>query len=165
MSGSKSEAFLKDAKAAAGIDAFGNVHVLNTDSTGTLEVTGSVSATLTNEPTIDIGKVDQGHAGLEAWPVSLQGAIPVTNAELLVIPASTTEVLLLPGNIDTKTFSIYNNSMSKLYIKFGSGVSTSFFNFKMPPQSFYEPNIYTFSGDIYGVWDGTDGTALVSQLF
>lgn len=144
--GSKSEAWLKDAKAAAGIDALGNLHVLNTDVFGNLEVA-------------------QGPAGTSIWNVSLQGAIPVTSAELLVIPASVSEVLLLAGHVDTKTFSIYNNSTNSLYIKFGNGVSTSFFNFRMPPKSFYEPNIYTFSGDIYGVWDGTNGTALVSQLF
>lgn len=63
MSGTKDGAFKNNAVAAAGVDTFGNVHVLNTDLTGTLEVT------LTNEPTIDIGIVDQGLGGTSAWKV------------------------------------------------------------------------------------------------
>jgi len=141
----------------------GDVRIEDTAGRDITTTDGSINVYITNFPASQT--VNQGLPGDVAWPVSLQGAIPVTSAELRAVPSSTSPVLLLPAHIDTKTFSIFNQSKSYLYIKFGLGVTSTFFNFRMPPNSFYEPNIYTFSGDIWGVWDSIDGQALVSQLF
>jgi hypothetical protein len=97
MSGSKDGAFKNDAKAVAGVDAFGNVHVLNTDPTGTLEVT------LTAEPTIDIGKVDQGTSGTDPWTVKIDQSGDNNDVDVIasVLPTgASTETTLSAAKAD-----------------------------------------------------------------
>jgi hypothetical protein len=162
MSGSKDGAFLNDAKAVAGVDAFGNVHVLNTDVTGTLEVT------LTNEPTIDIGKVDQGlpnAGGVDSWPVVISAYVLAIGHWRNTFSSSITPIIILPVSVPRKQVVICNRSIANLYISFDSTLDLTHFDVVIPRNGYYESPPYLIFGDWYGVWDSVDGFATVSSLY
>lgn len=109
-------------------------------------------------------QVSQGAAGTDPWPVVVVAATPITTNNLVAIPATTGAVLLLPANNNRKALSIYNDSTSDMYVKFESGVTTTFWNFRLTKNSFWESEFYSFNGEIWGVWDDAVGQALVSEL-
>ena len=85
-------------------------------------------------------------------------------AVLTSVPSTITETVLLATNPDRKAFTLWNNSTSHLYVKFGSGITTTFFNFKLRPWAYYESTNYIPINDVVGVWDVTNGTALVTEF-
>lgn len=116
MSGEKDGAWIADSKIAAGVDDLNNTHPLNCTEDGTLKVdissisggpidvivdnivpvsqSGTWTVNLANEPTIDIGKVDQGDPNTlaEAWPVEITDGTNVlgTSAHPLEVTGSIT---------------------------------------------------------------------------
>lgn len=97
--------------------------------------------------------------------VEINGYSAKGNVALFSIQASVTPVLLLAGNVTKRTFTIFNNSEANLYVKFAAGITSSFFNFRIPKNGYYESPLPTYSGEIWGMWDSATGTALVSYLY
>lgn len=123
--GSKDGAFDADAKVAAGVDIDLNQHPLNCTTDGTLEVdltgssggpidvivdnvvpvsqSGTWTVNLATEPTIDIGKVDQGTPNTLAngWPVKITDGLDVlgTVANPLVVDGTFTPPALQNVNL------------------------------------------------------------------
>jgi len=127
----KDGAWKADAKLAAGVDDVDNTHPLNCTTDGTLEVqltgtsvpievivdnvvpvsqSGTWTVNLATEPTIDIGKVDQGTPGTQPWPVTVTnfpGEGNAVNAFAQVNAAPITETTIVSYTVPaTKTFSL-----------------------------------------------------------
>jgi hypothetical protein len=62
--------------------------------------------------------------------------------------------------------SVCNESSEFLYLKFGTGVSSTSFSVKLPPRAFYELNFPQYTGVITGVWKSAGaGAALITEVF
>lgn len=79
------------------------------------------------------------------------------------VAASATSVTLLSANSTRLGATIYNDSMSLLYVKLGVTASTSSFEIKLFPLSYYEVP-YGYTGQIDGVWSNAIGFARIGEL-
>ena len=77
--------------------------------------------------------------------------------------ASATVVTLSSANLERQYMSFYNDSTDTLYIKLGTGATTSDYTVKVVTDAFYEAPP-AFSGPITGIWDGTNGACLVTEI-
>jgi hypothetical protein len=82
------------------------------------------------------------------------------------VSASTSAVTLLalnPNNVSART--VYNDSTADLYLKFGTGASTTSFTVKLPASSYYEvPGPGPYGGEITGMWSAANGAARVTEV-
>lgn len=81
------------------------------------------------------------------------------------INASLTERLLAPTNILRKGLIIFNDTMVAS-VKLGLGttpVSNADFTIIIGPRGSWEVP-FGFTGEIHGIWDGSDGYALITEL-
>jgi hypothetical protein len=79
------------------------------------------------------------------------------------VAASVTSVTLLSSNSTRLGATIYNDSMSFLYVKLGAAASTSSFEIKLFPLSYYEVP-YGYTGQIDGIWADSSGFARIGEL-
>lgn len=81
------------------------------------------------------------------------------------VNASLTDVLLAPTNILRKGLIILNNTMvASLKLGLGSvPTSGADFTIIIGPRGYW-PVPFGFTGEIRGIWDGTDGYALITEL-
>lgn len=81
------------------------------------------------------------------------------------IPASTSDVELLAANILRKGAIIFNNTtISSLIVGIGSvPVNDEDFTILIGPAGSWEVP-FGFTGSIHGLWSGTDGYALITEL-
>lgn len=94
--------------------------------------------------------------------LTISGAKPSITTTTSVA-ASVTSVTLLPANGTRLGATVYNDSMSLLYIKLGSTASTSSFEIKLFPLSYYEVP-YGYTGQIDGIWSNASGFARIGEL-
>jgi hypothetical protein len=80
------------------------------------------------------------------------------------VAANSSETLLVPANASRKGVIIYNQSLFKLNIKFGNGVTNESFTALLLPSSTYEMPTTVFVGDIYGIWEDAQGNAQITEL-
>jgi len=79
------------------------------------------------------------------------------------VAASITSVSLLGANSARKGSTIWNNSTANLYVELGATASTSAFTARVGAGGYYEiPFAYT--GEISGIWDAANGSALVRDF-
>lgn len=84
-------------------------------------------------------------------------------ATLANVAGSASSVTLIAANADRLGATIFNDSTSALYVKFGSTASATSFVVKMQANDYYEiPNGYT--GIITGIWDTATGNARTTEL-
>jgi hypothetical protein len=88
------------------------------------------------------------------------------------VAASATEVTLLAANARRTDAAITNDSAAYLYIKHGTGVSTSSFRVRLDPGGLYElPQRFNadgrrlgpYTGTVTGLWSSATGQAVVSE--
>src|SRR6185369_15388195 len=79
------------------------------------------------------------------------------------VAASTTNVTLLSSNLTRLGATVYNDSMSLLYIKLGPTATLSDFTIKLFPLSYYEVP-YGYTGEIDGFWSNSSGFARIGEL-
>ncbi len=79
------------------------------------------------------------------------------------VAASASSVTLLPANGARLGATIYNDSMSLLYVKLGNAASTSSFEVKLFPLAYYEVP-YGYTGQIDGIWSNASGFARIGEL-
>jgi hypothetical protein len=113
----------------------GNLVALNTDLSGALRVTGSISVT----------------------------PLTTANSSVTQVPASVTVVTLQAANASRKGLTVANISTSVLYIKLGSGASTSSLTARVASNGYYEVP-FGWTGIVTGVWVTANGNAYVTEL-
>ena len=79
------------------------------------------------------------------------------------VAASVSSVTLLAANGTRLGATIYNDSMALLYVKLGTTASTSSFEVKLFPLSYYEVP-YGYTGQIDGIWSNASGFARIGEL-
>ena len=80
------------------------------------------------------------------------------------VDASTTVVTLLVANEGRIGVTIYNASLKDLYLKYGTGASTSLYSVLVPSKSYLETPPH-YAGDITGVWEpGANKSAMVTEF-
>lgn len=86
-------------------------------------------------------------------------------ATLSNVAASITSVTLLASNTLRKNATIFNDSTSNLYVKFGATASTTSFTVLLVPNAYYElPNGAVYNGILTGIWVSAVGNARVMEL-
>lgn len=97
-------------------------------------------------------------------PVSVTVSLPTSStATPSTVAASVTSAILIAANSNRKGVTIWNNSTATLYIDFDSAASTSDFAVKIAGGGYYEMP-FDYTGVISGIWDATNGNALVREL-
>lgn len=81
------------------------------------------------------------------------------------VASSATVVTLAAANSARAQLIINNASTAILYVKFGSGASSTLFTVQVPPSGYYElPVGAIYSGIVTGVWASVNGAAMVTEL-
>jgi hypothetical protein len=81
------------------------------------------------------------------------------------IKDSTSAITLLSANPDRRMALFFNDSSATLYLKFGTGASTTNFTMKIPAHSFWRMPLSVYSGVVSGVWDSAPGGhVLVTEI-
>jgi hypothetical protein len=182
--GTRDGAWKGDAKIAAGVDDLNDTHPLNCTEDGTLLVdvkgtevpidvivnnivpvsqSGAWTVNLGTEPTIDIGKVDQGNAGPYPWLVT--GSFnfvptPSTTATVVAETIGTEPVLVLGTNLNRKGFAIQNTNQV-IYVKLDSTVSTALYSYELPKKGILE--IENYCGPVAAVTASGSTIAMVTE--
>jgi hypothetical protein len=98
--------------------------------------------------------------------VTSSGYVQVVSntAAVSSVAASITAVTLQAANTDRIHLSVFNDSTSALYLKWGAAASTSSFSAKIPPAGYYELSREKYwAGIITAVWDTATGSARVTE--
>ena len=146
-----------DAALPAGSNVIGHV-IADTGST-----TAVTQATGTNLHAV----IDSGTVTTITNTVPTQSARAAT-ATLTNVSSSASSVTLIASNANRLGGSIYNDSNSVLYLKFGSSASSTSFNVLLASNlsgigGYFEiPNGYT--GIVTGIWTTATGSARVMEL-
>lgn len=121
-----------------------------------------LEATVTSGQKVDTREVDYGGGDVRHRQVFQRRDI--TTATLASVSAAATSTALQAANAARLEWSCFNNSSSNLYLKFGTGATTSSFKVLVPPMGYYEmPNQHIYKGVIHGIWDTATGAALVEE--
>jgi hypothetical protein len=159
------------AAAPANVSANGDVvrawHLLNGAQATVLTAAGALiggdatdglDVDVTRLPALPAGTNNIGDVDVVSLPVATSGgAANVTS--------SATNVTLLASNASRKGFTIFNDSTSVLYVKFGATASATSFHVKMAAGSYYEsPAGVNYTGIIDGIWASANGNARVGEF-
>lgn len=79
------------------------------------------------------------------------------------VAGSASSASLLAANTSRLGATIFNDSVSPLYLKLGTTASTSSFTVKINPGGYYEVP-FGYSGAIDGIWDTATGNARITEL-
>ena len=89
--------------------------------------------------------------------------IHANTASVQSIAAGTTALTLFSTLSNRAGCSIWNDSSSRLYVKYGQNLSTTLYSFKIAPFSYWEMGPVGFGGLIQGVWEIATGSAMTTQ--
>lgn len=79
------------------------------------------------------------------------------------VPSSVDAVQILAANPDRLRLLVYNESTQTLYLKYGSGASSTSYTVQLASGDYFEcPGRYT--GLVTGAWAGANGAAMVTEL-
>lgn len=114
-------------------------------------------------------KLTLGADGVDNGDLALANPMPVietrpSTAALANIAGSVTNVTLIASNAARRGASIFNDSTSALYIKYGATASTSSFTVKVNPGGYFEVPQPCYTGIVDGIWDSATGTARVTEV-
>lgn len=103
-----------------------------------------------------------------ATDVSSASPLPViqraSTPTLSNVAASATSVTLLAANTSRRSALVFNDSSSRLYLKFGSAASVTSFTTWLEPYQLYELPLPVYDGIITGLWTTATGTARVTEV-
>lgn len=89
-------------------------------------------------------------------------------ATLANVAGSAASVTLLAANTARISATIFNDSTSILYVKFGTTASTSSFTVRLVPNAYYEVPVgrdgKIYNGRIDGIWASATGNARVTEV-
>ena len=96
------------------------------------------------------------------------------NSTVVSVAASATSVVLAAASGARRGLTVYNDSTSVLYLKYGPGASTSLFTVQVPGGGVYELPVVPltpseavggcYSGVVTGVWSSAVGAAMVTEV-
>lgn len=108
---------------------------------------------------------DSNYFNKEVALNELLGAFVSDTATVTQVSDLDTVQTLLVANTDRKAFSIFNNSTAILYVKLGSGASSTDFSFRIVPQGYYESGFFAYTGIITGTWaSNQSGEAQITEF-
>lgn len=90
--------------------------------------------------------------------------VATTTATVSNVTSSITPVTLFSLNVGRRGATIFNDSTQTLYVKFGSGVSSSSFTVLLVAQAYYELPNPVYLGMITGVWASANGFARITEI-
>lgn len=79
------------------------------------------------------------------------------------VSAAAADTLLLTANANRLGATVHNDSLSILYLKFGSGASSTSFTVRMTSYAYYEVP-FGYTGQINGRWVSATGTARITEI-
>lgn len=86
-------------------------------------------------------------------------------AAVTSVAASTSAVTVLASNTGRKGAMFFNDSSAAMYLKLGSGASTSSFTVKIAADGYYElPEGAVYTGAVTAVWASATGNVRVTEL-
>lgn len=121
-----------------------------------VQVTGAVLAEVARVLNIDVAWTEYG---LVTRPIPPRTATPTNLAHVL---ASASAVLLMAANPARKGLTLQTKFLPGggplLYVRCGPSPTTDDYDVILYPGSYYElPDNPLYTGEIWGIWDGTDG--------
>ena len=100
---------------------------------------------------------------MREYDLRKQGNEFTTTSTVTLVNSSITPVLLSAQNICRSECFILNESNRKLFVKLGAGITTTNYSGVLKNgDTFIVENNYR--GDIYGLWDGVNGNALITEI-
>lgn len=84
-------------------------------------------------------------------------------ASVQSIAGSVTALTLFSTLSSRAGCSIWNDSASRLYVKYGQNLSTTLYSFKVAPYGYWEMGSNGFGGIVTGVWEVATGSAFTTQ--
>lgn len=103
----------------------------------------------------------QGVDGGNALPIAPETSDDTTPG---TVNASATSVLLLATNANRRQALFFNDSTDILYIKLESTAATTSFTVKLVAGAYFELPQPVYTGNIYGIWSGTNGSCKVTEI-
>jgi len=91
------------------------------------------------------------------------GSATASAASVTTVAGAASDTLLLTSNLNRKGAAVFNDSTAILYLKFGSGASSSSFTIKMEAAAYYEVP-FQYVGALYGLWASATGNARVTEV-
>jgi hypothetical protein len=79
------------------------------------------------------------------------------------VSAAVADTLLLAANSNRMGATVTNDSVATLYLKLGSGASTTSHTAQIPRGGYYEVP-FGYTGQINGYWSAATGTARVTEI-
>ncbi len=80
------------------------------------------------------------------------------------VASSASNVTLMASNDSRRGLTIFNDSTSILYVKFGTTATSSSFTVKMQAGAYYEMPVPLYTGIIDGIWVSANGNARMTEL-
>jgi len=80
------------------------------------------------------------------------------------VTGSTGSTVLLYGHHNARRVLFYNHANGALFLKMGTGASTSDFTVKLSSGSYYESPLPVHSGSWTGIWDASGGSVKITIL-
>jgi hypothetical protein len=90
--------------------------------------------------------------------------IQPSNSTVSSVASSTSTVTILAANAARRGAIIFNDSTSNLYVKLGSGASTTSFSVRLGTAGLFQLPYPVYTGIITGVWSSVNGAARVTEL-
>jgi hypothetical protein len=114
---------------------------------------------LTDARPADVAIVDLNGTQLSGFDQSRPSTSVITS-----VPASITSVTLLAANAARRQFFINNVSGKILRVAFAATASTSAYTILIAANGAYESPLNGYTGLITGIWAGTGGTAIITEV-
>lgn len=89
---------------------------------------------------------------------------PATSATVSNVTAAIADTQLVAANANRRGFILFNDSTSVLYMKFGTGASTTSFTVPIAAADYYEMPEPVYAGQINGIWLAANGAARITEL-
>lgn len=80
------------------------------------------------------------------------------------VSAAATDTLVLATNANRIVATVFNDSTATLYLKFGSGSSSTSFTVMLSRNDFIEISGNDYTGALYGTWSSATGAARVTEV-
>lgn len=140
----------------------------STTVVGVVSVTGSTSitnvVTVTGSTSIINTVTVTGSTSVINTVATAPRMMTTGTATLANVTAVTISTTLLTTNTSRIGATIYNDSTSILYLKFGTTASTTSFTVKLLAEDYFELPQPIFTGHITGIWASTTGAARTTEL-
>jgi hypothetical protein len=98
-----------------------------------------------------------------ALPVALRGA---PNAVTANVASSIASVVIRAAQVARRGLIVFNDSTSRLYLKYGAGASPTSFTVRIEPEGYWELpyNAEPYTGLVEGIWEAANGFARVTEV-